>query len=435
MLPTSDLRCPQVSVLVLNYNGKEHLEPCFQSLAALNYPADHLELILVDNGSIDGSVNWMQEHFPTVRIVETGRNLGFAGGNNAGARAARGEIVVFLNNDMRVAPGWLTELVAPFRNAPDVACVGSRILNWDGTRVDFADSGMNFCGYGYQLDHARRVTDDSGKIRPQISVCGGAMAVRRDLFLQWDGFDEDYFAFYEDTDLGWRFWVLGYRVLLAPRSIAYHRGHSTASRLGREKRRLLYERNALLSIIKNYEQENLNRTLPAALLLLLQRAWLTSGVNDEPFRLNGSASPRPQSLLIDDSYTVRYYLRRAWQTLCREGPIGLWETMRGELRWRTGGLPLGRRFRRQARPSASGEIAVPKESLAHLVAANDLIALLPRTMEKRARIQAARRRSDTEIFPLFRRPLELSLFTPEFKQAQASVVAALGLDELFGGVS
>ena len=261
------------------------------------------------------------------------------------------------------------------------------------------------------------------------------MAVRRDLFLQWDGFDEDFFAFYEDTDLGWRFWVLGYRVLLAPRSVTYHRGHGTAGRLGGEKRRLLYERNALLSIIKNYEQENLDRILAAALLLLLQRAWLTSGVDGEHFRIGGSAPVRPRALPEDDTYTYRYYLRRAWKTLREEGPAGLWETVRSEWRWRTGGLPLERALRRRARPSTSGQVAITRESLAHLVAANDVIALLPRTMEKRARIQAARRRPDAEIFPLFRRPLELSLFTPEFKQAQASVVTVLGLDELFGDMS
>jgi hypothetical protein len=96
---------------------------------------------------------------------------------------------------------------------------------------------------------------------------------------------------------------------------------------------------------------------------------------------------------------------------------------------------LGGLARRRARPSASGQVAMTRESLAHLVAANDVMALLPRAMEKRARIQAARRRPDKEIFPLFRQPLGLSLFTPEFKRAQASVVAALGLDELFGDVS
>ena len=260
------------------------------------------------------------------------------------------------------------------------------------------------------------------------------MAVRRDLFLQWGGFDKDFFAFYEDTDLGWRFWVLGHRVLLAPRSVAYHRGHGTARRLGSQKRRLLYERNALLSIIKNYGQESLDRVLPAALLLLLQRAWLTSGVNGERFRAAGVEPVRPPSPSVDDAYTTRYYVRRVWETLRAEGLAGLWETVRNELQWRTGGSPLDRISRRRARSSASGEIAMTRESLAHLVAANDVMALLPRTMEKRARIQAARRRPDTEIFPLFRQPLELSLFAPDFKHAQTSVVAGLGLDELFGDV-
>ena len=426
---------PETSVIVLNYNGLEHLETCFRSLAALNYPAERLELVLVDNGSTDGSAAWMRTHFPAVRIVETGRNLGFAGGNNAGANVARGEFVAFLNNDTRVSPDWLAELVAPFQDAPQIAATGSRILNWDGARLDYAHSGINFYGYGYQLDHGRPVKDEIGQVRPQLAVCGGAMAVRRELFLQWGGFDEDFFAFYEDTDLSWRFWVLGYQVLLVPRSVVYHKGHGTAGRLGGEKRRLLYERNALLTIIKNYEEENLDRVLPAALLLLLQRAWLTSGVDGERFRAGHTKPDRPPSPAPNDAYTSRYYLQRAWETLQEQGVAGLWETARNELRWRTGGSLWPKLFRRRSRPSASGEIEVTKESLAHLVAANDVLALLPRVMEKRARIQAARHRSDAEILPLFHQPLQLSLFTAEYKEAQALIVKALKLDDLFGELS
>src|SRR5690349_5210297 len=90
---------PTASVVVLNYNGLKHLETCFRSLLALDYPRDRLELMLVDNGSSDGSVAFMREHFPGVRVVETGANLGFAGGNDFGAEQADGQYVAFLNND------------------------------------------------------------------------------------------------------------------------------------------------------------------------------------------------------------------------------------------------------------------------------------------------------------------------------------------------
>src|SRR6476620_9771622 len=93
---------PSMSVVVLNYNGLKHLEPCYNSLLALDYPGEPPELMLVDNGSTDGSVSFMGERFPGVRIVETGSNLGFAGGNDFGAEAANGHYIAFLNNDTRV---------------------------------------------------------------------------------------------------------------------------------------------------------------------------------------------------------------------------------------------------------------------------------------------------------------------------------------------
>ncbi len=102
---------PTVSVVVLNYNGLRHLETCFDALLALDYPPERLELMFVDNGSSDESLSFMRERYPTVRLVETGANLFFAGGNNYGAERATGEYVAFLNNDTRVEPDWLSEMV------------------------------------------------------------------------------------------------------------------------------------------------------------------------------------------------------------------------------------------------------------------------------------------------------------------------------------
>src|SRR5690349_20246239 len=102
---------PSVSVVVLNFNGLKHLETCFTSLQALDYPGDKLELILTDNGSSDGSLAFMRDRFPHVRLIETGGNIGFAAGNNYGAERANGQYVAFLNNDTRVEPDWLIEMV------------------------------------------------------------------------------------------------------------------------------------------------------------------------------------------------------------------------------------------------------------------------------------------------------------------------------------
>lgn len=432
---------PHVTVVVLNYNGLEHLGPCLRSLEALDYPSGRLELMMVDNGSTDGSVKYAEEHFPGVRVVRNERNLGFAAGNNVGARAARGDLVAFLNNDMRVDSHWLRCLVRPFAQGEDVVAVGGRILSWDGRRVDFADAGMNFYGFGYQLEAGRRVDTADGSLPsessgsdaiPLLFVCGGNMAVRREVFLRVGGFDEDFFAYYEDLDLGWRLWVTGYRVLFTPGAVAYHRHHGTSRRLAEEKRRLLYERNALYTIIKNYEDANLRRVLPVALLLLLERCYLLSGLDSAALRLAGEDGPSPLQQ-VGDRYTPRYYLGRAWQALREAGPAGLWAKVKGELHWRSAhpafrGL-LGRRRARWA----GSQIVVPPQALSGLVAADDLVRHFPRLWEKRQAIQEARRRSDEEIFPLFKRPLELALFDPDYQAAQEVLVQLWEIGGLFEG--
>src|SRR6266566_352756 len=121
-----------VSVVVLNYNGLKHLDTCFRSLLELDYPQDRLELIMADNASKDDSVAFMRKHFPQVRVVETGGNLGFAAGNNFGAEQATGEYVAFLNNDTRVEPNWLKELVNGLIAGREqgVVCTSSLMLDW-----------------------------------------------------------------------------------------------------------------------------------------------------------------------------------------------------------------------------------------------------------------------------------------------------------------
>src|SRR5512137_1405591 len=110
---------PTISVIVLNYNSLDHLPANLASLERLDYPREQIEIVLADNNSTDGSLNWVTEHHATVRIVQNGTNLGFAAGNTAGAQSARGEWVAFLNPDTRVEPNWLTELIRPALRDPN----------------------------------------------------------------------------------------------------------------------------------------------------------------------------------------------------------------------------------------------------------------------------------------------------------------------------
>ncbi|MFL7791276.1 MAG: glycosyltransferase family 2 protein [Anaerolineae bacterium] len=422
---------PSISVIVLNYNGVQHLEPCFQSLAALNYPSDRLELVCVDNGSTDGSMALMEEQFPQVRLVKTGANLGFAGGNNAGARAARGEFIAFLNNDTRVPPDWLRILVQPCLEESDVVCAGSKIVSWDGRTLEFGGGALNFAGYGFQQGILCSEGECYGPPRETLYACGAGMVVQRDVFLESDGFDEDFFAFYEDSDLGWRLWVLGHRVMFVPDSKVYHRHHGTAAAVDDWKRRLLYERNALFSIVKNYDDAHLDRILPVALLLLLKRAQHMTGAEAESYRIAPERSGSPDYAKEASSpWTLAHYAREAAHTLVQEGPSGLITRAQAEVRRRQAPTYPPETIHRPD-PTDPAFEQVPRQAIAHLLAADDLIRYWPRLMEKRAWIQAHRRRSDSEIFRLFGQPLEPNFFADDYKAAQSILVKAFEIDRIF----
>src|SRR5579884_1021957 len=273
---------PPLAVVVPNYNGAAHLEACFASLEALDYPRERLELLLVDNGSTDDSLALMRQRFPRVRVLRNQTNLGFAAACNQGVAAARAPYVALLNNDARVDRLWAQALVAPMLEQPTIAAVGAKILDWTGERIDFAGGLLNFYGHAFQRLYGPPASADTATAeRPTLFACGGAMAVRRDAFLAAGGFDEAYFAFFEDVDLGWRLWLLGYAVETAPRAIVYHRQHGTVRRMTEAQRFFLYERNALFTLFKNYEDRTLARVLPAALVLAQQRALLVSGIDAE----------------------------------------------------------------------------------------------------------------------------------------------------------
>ena len=172
---------PQLSVIVLNYNGRVWLEPCLTALTAQT-GAPPFEVLLVDNGSSDGSMALVAARFPSVRVVDNGRNLGFAGGNNAGAREARGETLVFLNNDTIPAADWLGRLHAPMIEGAGRAIVTSRIVLLDRPDIiDSAGDGYLRAGGAFKHGHGARA-DAFTTSREVFGACGAAFAIRRELF-------------------------------------------------------------------------------------------------------------------------------------------------------------------------------------------------------------------------------------------------------------
>ena len=267
-----------VTVVTVNWNGKSHLSTLLPPLLALE-PG---EVIVVDNGSTDGSQEFLRRRYPQVRLLENGVNRGFAQPCNLGAETARGSCVAFINNDMRPEPDWLAAALEKLDAR--TPCVASRILDWEGRRIDYNGSSLHYLGYGIQQDVGMKV--EKAPRRDQVLFpCGGAMLMDRRVFLELGGFDPDYFALFEDVDLGWRLWLAGYRVVLAPESVVRHRGHATLETQSPEKTRYLIHRNALLTIFKNYDEENFRKILPLALVLAVKRAVHFSGVRKESFYL------------------------------------------------------------------------------------------------------------------------------------------------------
>ena len=218
-----------VSVIVLNYNGRGWLERCLG--AAVAELAPDCELIVVDNGSSDGSVDFVTRAFPSIRTVALAENLGFAGGNNAGAKAARGRYVAFLNNDAAPRPGWLAALRRTLDGDATLGLASSLIVFMhDPSTVDSAGDGLTRWGGAFKRAHGRPVGEASGGA-DVFGACGAAFLVRRNLFERAGGFDGAFFAVYEDVDLSYRFQLSGSRCRFVPEAVVHHAGSATLGRL------------------------------------------------------------------------------------------------------------------------------------------------------------------------------------------------------------
>jgi len=282
---------PTVSVIVVNYDGRAHLDACLGSLRSLAYPQDHVEVVFIDNASSDGSVGYVREAYPEVRVVVNDHNTGFAPAVNQGAQIATGSYLALLNNDAAADPAWLTEAVQVLEIEDRVACVASKILRTDGKEVDYAGGQMAFYGHGFNRSNKLQDDLEDRRIRATLFASGGAMVVDRDVFLASGGFDASYFAYFEDVDFGWRLWVLGHQVLYVPASRVFHRHGETIKRFGYPRQRYLLERNALATIFKNYGDDLLARTLPGTLTLALLRGLADEGTQLPDYRITDDTTP------------------------------------------------------------------------------------------------------------------------------------------------
>jgi GT2 family glycosyltransferase len=222
MREIQDGKQPCVSVIIPHLNGIQHLDDCLDSLRGQTF-AD-FEILLVDNGSSDGSQAYVRDNYPEVRLIELPENRGFTGACNAGYNAANGKIVVLLNNDTEVDSGWLAAIVEAFAEHPEVASVASKMLLFDH-RDTFHTAGDYYTVAG--LPGNRGVWQkDKGQFDQKAFVfgaCGGAAAYRRTVLEEIGFLDDSFYFSCEDVDLAWRIQLAGYRVLYVPDAVVFHK--------------------------------------------------------------------------------------------------------------------------------------------------------------------------------------------------------------------
>lgn len=260
---------PTVSVVVVNWNRRELLAGCLESLQQQSF--QDFEVIVVDNGSSDGSADWVAEAHPSARLIRNSDNRGFCEANNQGIQASRAPFVALLNNDAEAEPGWLQALMETIRAAPDVGMAASKIVSYEDPSV------IDKVGHLIYPDGQNRGRGSGVRDRGQFETVedvawpdGAAALYRREMLDETGLFDEDFFAYADDADLGLRGRLAGWRCLYAPAAVVRHRLGSTLGRLS--KRRLfLIERNRIWLVAKLYPM----RLWPAAPLFTCLRLAAT----------------------------------------------------------------------------------------------------------------------------------------------------------------
>ncbi len=262
----------RVTVVIPHYNGREILAHCLESLRKTTF--EDYEILLVDNGSSDGSGEMVEAQFPEVRVVRSELNLGFAAGCNLGIRSSTAPYVVLLNNDTEVTPDWLTFLVQAADEDPNIAAVQPKILSFQNRKqFDYAGAAggeLDILGYPFARGRLfETVEEDNGQYDSPSNIfwaSGAATLLRREALNRVGLLESDFFAHMEEIDLNWRFHWAGYRIVSVPDAVIYHQTGGTLGQASFRKM-VLNHRNNLLMLLRNLSVPTLCWVMPLRLLL------------------------------------------------------------------------------------------------------------------------------------------------------------------------
>jgi len=247
---------PSVAIVILNWNGKHHLQQFLPSVLTTTYP--NYRLIVADNGSTDGSIEFLKQDFPTVELLILEKNYGFAKGYNEALKQVQAEYYMLLNSDVEVMPGWLNPVVALLEQDKNFAACQPKILAYKNKHLfEYAGGGGGWLDlYGYPFARGRIFDiceEDHGQYNKTEEVfwaSGAAMLIRSKVYHELQGFDEYFFAHQEEIDLCWRIHQAGYKIFCCPQSMVYHVGGGTLPR-GNSRKTFLNFRNNQILLAKN----------------------------------------------------------------------------------------------------------------------------------------------------------------------------------------
>jgi GT2 family glycosyltransferase len=252
----TSMATPLVSIVILNWNGRKFLDQFLPSVLATTY--NNKEVVVVDNASTDDSIAYLQQHWPTVRIVQNAANYGFAQGYNEALKHIQADYYVLLNSDVEVTPDWLNAMVALLENDRTIGACQPKLLQYHNKELfEYAGAAggwLDYLGYPFARGRIFDVCEkDEGQYdtaEPIFWASGAAMFVRANLYHALGGLDEYFFAHQEEIDFCWRLQLAGYRVFACPQSVVYHVGGGTLPK-GNARKVLLNFRNNLVMMAKN----------------------------------------------------------------------------------------------------------------------------------------------------------------------------------------